>query len=85
MVKKTYCTGKCNFVEDPYYKFVREMVKLLNMALARVHFLINEGLSQGGLNETQDLSLRTIQNVSFSPAANIRRLFSKKNTDTVVL
>ena len=42
------------------------MVKLLNKALARSYFLIKEGLPKGGLNEAQDLSVRTMKIFSFS-------------------
>ena len=36
---------KCIFLEVPYYKNVREMIKLLKKTLSWSHFLIKEGLS----------------------------------------
>jgi hypothetical protein len=43
-LKYLYCVGIFNFLEVPYNKTVREMVKLLSRALARRYFLIKEGV-----------------------------------------
>ncbi len=44
LVRNPYCAEMLKFLEVPYYKTVREMVKLLSKALARRHFLIKEGV-----------------------------------------
>jgi hypothetical protein len=66
LVTTSHCAGIFNFQEVPYYKTIQEMVKLLSRALARRHFLIKEGVPYGGLNETQDLSVRRIKTSTFS-------------------
>jgi hypothetical protein len=78
MKKNPDCGGKCIFLEVPYYKSVREMVRLLSKALARSHFLIKEGLPLVELNEAQDFSVRRIKISTFHPAASMRCMFGPK-------